>query len=332
MRKSIVMVAILGLAGAAWIAFGGIDAPPIPAGAPVRDIPKLRNEVAVGDAGAMSRPPFEGPATGAPTLAKAAGTDGPAPEEETWESLKARADRGDTNASCRLSLKLEGCRLAREARQRIAAEIEQLAAIGAADVDEQIAMRLSNNEAERAGYESRCGQVPPGVVMQEWQYLLRAAQAGHEPSMYRFVTAPPIDDSRPLEYVEALQAYRQHASTFVDELLRRGSAEGIVAALLIAVGHPIVGQSPLRPRDPGRMVQLASALALLRNKPGILTSTLSNAAEELTPGDIERARAEGERLAPNFSFRFADTTVGVVVDRQPDSCDTDWASVGESER
>jgi hypothetical protein len=270
----------------------------------------------------------QGSEAAAPTVA--AGSERPTTQvadsaDDDWQSLKERADAGDVNAGCKLSLALEGCRRAAELRWQIDSELQSMRFDDPASRDAAMAERLAANSEEAAGYAARCGGAPREVALQEWQYLLAAAQAGHEPSMYRFAMFPPIDGERPLEYTEAIAAYKRYAQQFIDELVRRGSAEGLLAAFLVAGGHTFIGQSPLSPRDPKKMVQYGAALSILRNRPAILDSAIANVAGSLTQSEVDTAIAEGRGMAGGFRFRFlADGQKSVDPERSKSTCDKDW--------
>jgi hypothetical protein len=245
--------------------------------------------------------------------------------EERWEDLKARADAGDTTASCKLAQRLKGCREARE----LSARIEEALTHAALRDDTDAAAIIAQYEADRLSYERSCGTgIPTNVVLREWEYLLRAAQAGHAPSMYRFVLNPPVDQSRPLEYLDAMEAYNRFALTLIDRLLASGSAEGLVAALIIESGQPIIGMTSLASGDPARRLQLAAALAILRDKPAILESARAAVADQLDTRAARAAIAAGERMSSGYAFQFADTSVGVEVDESAASCDASWAEEG----
>ncbi len=241
--------------------------------------------------------------------------------EEHWEDLKDRADAGDTDASCRLAQRLKGCREARE----LSARIEEALTHAALRDDVDAAAMIAQQEADRLSSERSCGaDIPGDVVLREWEYLLRAAQAGHAPSMYRFVLNPPVDQSRPLEYLDAMAAYNRFALSFIDRLLASGSAEGLVAALIIESGQPIIGMTSLGSGDPARRLQLAAALAILRDKPAILESARAAVADRLDTRAAQAAIAAGERMSPGYAFQFADTSVGVEIDESAASCDASW--------
>jgi hypothetical protein len=242
-------------------------------------------------------------------------------DQEHWQELKDRADAGEVNASCKLAQRLQGCRRAAELRD----SIDEALTLAAARNDLDSAEIIARQEIDMVEADGRCGAViPREVVLQEWKYLLKAAQAGHEPSMYQFVLNPPIDQARPLEYLDAIQAYDQYALTFVERLLASGSAEGLVAAVILESGTPIIGSTSLSSGDPVRRVELAAALAVLRNKPAILDSTLASLGGQIDERVRHSAIASGQRRSASFAFRFADTSLGVEVDQGPTICDEWW--------
>lgn len=248
----------------------------------------------------------------------------PLGEEASWKDLQQRADAGDVRSACRLSLTLSACREAHAERRRIDHEVAQLAASPDAD-KERIAL-LAADEERVSTLEQRCGGAPDSLVRRDWEYLLDAARQGHGPSMWRFVLDPPIDPTRPLDYADALVAYRDYTLGLVDALIERRSAEGLVMALLLSAGIPIIGDSPLYRRDAEATLRAAAAVAEVRGKPLVLQSTIEQTRDELDPALAQRVIEEGQRMAADFTFQFSTIGNGIEVDDSPAGCDAHWGN------
>lgn len=254
-----------------------------------------------------------------------AGTPTDAPDEEaSWKDLQQRADAGDVRSACRLSLILSACREAHAERRRIDHEVAQLATSAETDKD-RIAL-LAADEERVSTLEQRCGGAPDGLVRRDWKYLLDAARQGHGPSMWRFVLDPPIDHTRPLDYADALVAYRDYTLGLVDALIERRSAEGLVMALLLTAGIPIIGEDPLYPRDAEATLRAAAAVAEVRGQPLVLERTIERTRDELDPALAQRVVEEGRRMAADFTFQFSTIGNGIEVDDTPAGCDAHWGN------
>lgn len=318
------------VAGAAlWFVQASRPAALPDAGSLVRDASSADVAVADLDGGhallqQLRKPPLDhvaaaGDASATSSMARNASVEVPG-----WKDLQQRADAGDIRSACRLSLILTACREAHSERRRIDHEVSRLAASTAADKDRIAA--LAADEERVADLERRCGGAPDALVRRDWKYLLDAARQGHGPSMWRFVLDPPIDHTRPLDYADALVAYRDYTLGLVDALIERRSAEGLVMALLLSAGIPIVGDSPLYPRDAEATLRAAAAVAEVRDKPLVLQTTIDQTRDELDPALAQRVIEEGQRMAADFTFQFSTIGNGIEVDDTPAGCDAHWGN------
>lgn len=298
-------------------------------GSPVRDAPRAGVAVADLDGGQdllqqLRKPSPHDVAVAGDASATSPTAQDPSVEAAGWKDLQQRADAGDVRSACRLSLILTACREAHAERRRIDREVAQLATSTDADKD-RIAL-LAADEERVSTLEQRCGGAPDGLVRRDWKYLLDAARQGHGPSMWRFVLDPPIDPTRPLDYADALVAYRDYTLGLVDALIERQSAEGLVMALLLSAGIPIIGDSPLYPRDAEATLRAAAAVAEVRGKPLVLQSTIEQTRDELDPALAQRVIEEGQRMAADFTFQFSTIGNGIEVDDSPAGCDAHWSN------
>ena len=173
---------------------------------------------------------------------------------DLYPELKARADAGDARANCRLALELNRCRqvaIALDAASDLVAAHRTDAAQNATTAAELVAM------SERdAGI---CGHAPPEDPDNSWRYLLRAAQAGHVPSILRFVIEPPLDEVDFVADMEGWEAYRR----FAPELLRfaadSGDVRAIYHAYLLSMGVTAPGGTDTFPRGEIRAVVYGTA-------------------------------------------------------------------------
>jgi hypothetical protein len=315
--------------GALWFSHASRPTALPGTGSPLRDAPEAGVDVA--DLGGehdlllqlRKSPPANVASAGTATGTHRTAQDAPV-EEAGWKDLQQRADAGDVRSACRLSLTLSACREAHAERQRIDREVAQLAASADADKD-RIAL-LAADEERVSTLEQRCGGAPDALVRRDWEYLLDAARQGHGPSMWRFVLDPPIDHTRPLAYADALVAYRDYTLGLVDALIERRSAEGLVMALLLTAGIPIIGDDPLYPRDAEATLRAAAAVAEVRGQPLVLERTIERTRDELDPALAQRVVEEGRRMAADFTFQFSTIGNGIEVDDTPAGCDAHWGN------
>ena len=233
-----------------------------------------------------------------------------------WSSLLAAAATDDPVPACRLAVLLEDCRLARQVDVMIETELSMAEREGRRP--ESAATEILALEASGADAQAACGAAPPEFLAHEWSYLLRAALAGHEASMYRFVTDLPIDPAWPGESRAALAAWRRHAPEILDALLHRRSPESLMLAYRAAQGFAIYGDERL-PRDARAAARLGSALEIVHEDDPALAVELAALAHELAPVQHRQARKEGERLAEGFlvAQREGPASTG-------EECDAGW--------
>ena len=215
-----------------------------------------------------------------------------------WATLLHAAQQDDPVAACRLAVLLDDCRMADDIGAMIETRISMAARAG--DGLREAAAEIEALDASADPLRASCADAPPALVAQGWSFLLRAAIAGHEPSMYRFVTDPPLAAQAPDEAHAALAAWRQHARVLLVGLVRRASPQALPLAYRAAQGEPLVADLALQPRDPAAVLRLGSALAMLLEDDANRASELETAALELSPAVQRQARREGAQLARQF--------------------------------
>lgn len=241
----------------------------------------------------------------------------PAPATNAWSTLLADAAADDPVAACRLAVLLEDCRLARDIEVMIETELSMAEREGRGPAS--VASEIVALEASAASARAACGAAPPALLAHEWNYLLRAALAGHEPSMYRFVTDLPVDAQWPDEAAAARVAWRRYAPEILSALVQRRSPESLVLAYRAAQGFAILGDQPLQRRDPRAAARLGAALAIVHEDDPALAVELAALARELDQVQLHRARSEGARLADGF---LAATRDGLASGGE--ECDRGW--------
>lgn len=253
-----------------------------------------------------------------PIFAESAGSQVPMDPMPDWLALLARADAGDPHAACQLSVLLDDCRLAAEVGAMVETQIS-MAASEAANLIAN-ARDIAVLEISIDPLRATCAAVPADLVSQGWIYLLRAAIAGHEPSMFRYVTDLPVDPRPSVETSDAWSVYREHAAILIGLLMQRASPEALGLAFRAAQGVALVGDRPVQSRDPAAVVRLGTALIELREADPGSEENIARALAELSAVESIRARTEGRRLADRIRQR---RTHGRPMDSS-DECSDGW--------
>lgn len=228
-----------------------------------------------------------------------------APLQQVYPALRAEAAAGNPRAACRLAFELQRCAFLPKQRE------------AAAHNEEQVSPRLRTTEPGRRALleESRersrrelevadavcAGFVAPQGELQPWEYLLAAAQAGHEPSAVRYVSGGNIglDLEHPLRSFDAWAAYRREAPAIAERSIAAGSPEAYLWVAFSSLGG-WYGME-LAPRDPVRAAALYMALrdrAAPRYLPELnrnITALMDR--EKLNSADLLNAKALATQLA-----------------------------------
>jgi hypothetical protein len=219
----------------------------------------------------------------------------PAPR---WPALLAQADAGDPHAACRLTELLEDCRLVAD----VADMVETQISVAAAELDGSgfDAAAIAALDTSVDPLRALCADVPPELAQRSWSFLLRAAIAGHEPSMFRYVVDPPLQSAGAHEHRAALAAYRDNAALFVAHLLQRASPQALALGFRAAQGEAFVAGRAIQARDPHAIVRIGTALLVLRDADTGSEDIVAQASAELLPSQAQHARNEGRLLADRF--------------------------------
>ena len=129
-------------------------------------------------------------AAGTPNTASVSASQGPSlppldtPLKDSYASLKERADAGEPAASCRLSFELNRCHQLGNARSIAEKMVNKEASKTSSDSTVPTSLMEVSDLIKRD--EKVCDSIASATTKDAWRYLLKAAQAGHVPSMVRF--------------------------------------------------------------------------------------------------------------------------------------------------
>ena len=241
-----------------------------------------------------------------------------------WSQWLQAANAGDPGAACRLALMLDDCRLVREVDGMVDTQVSMAAAgeIEPAHEARDIAALQASVESQR----SRCAVLPSVLLQHDADFLLRAALAGHEPSMLRYLVDPPLAAPSAPERAAALETYRQHADGFLEALLRRASPDALALAFRIAQGEEFVAGHPIRARDAAAAARYATALLMLREDDAPTLIGLETALSQLDADSGRRAQLEGRRMAALFLIARPQVAAAPA----SDECATGWPGLNRA--
>ncbi len=238
-----------------------------------------------------------------------------------WSRWLQAANDGDPVAACRFALLLDDCRRAREVEAMVNTQLSMAAA---GDTDATGAARdIAVLQASVDALHARCAVLPDVLLQHDADFLLRAALAGHAPSMLRYLVDPPLSAPSAPEREAALAAYRRHARLFLDALLQRTEPDALALAFRIAQGEEFVAGAPIRPRDPAAAARYGSALLALREDDAATLIGVETALSQLDAARARHAQHEGRQLATRFLSRQAQL-MDAPAETSWDECTRGW--------
>lgn len=252
-------------------------------------------------------------------MARGPTRSGPSHATPPWSRWLQAANDGDPGAACRLAVLLDDCRRVHE----VDAMVETQVSVAAAGTGESTreAGEIVRLQASVEAQRERCAGVPATLRQHDADFVLRAALAGHAPSMLRYLTDPPLAAPSPAERAAALASYRQYAPDFLEELLQRGSREALGLAFRIAQGEEFVAGAPVQPRDAAAAVRYGTALLYLYEDDPATRIGVDTALGETDTASAHRAQGEGQELARRF---LAQAAVLAAPGGDPDGCTNGW--------
>jgi hypothetical protein len=219
--------------------------------------PDARAQYASESAGSVVPAP-PGAVGGSSSSASVAFPDG-TPLIDMHAVLREQAEAGNTEAGCRLGMELGRCGAVLEQRRSLDRDIAAAARLAPGSVQEQDAMRrIAADTADLAPLEAMCRGITGEQAHGAWQPLLRAARAGHLPSMEAFAILPPLSETNFTADLDGWMAYRRNALPLLLAAAGRGSPRAHNQLAWIYGHLPVAGGSPLAPRNLVRAIAHAS--------------------------------------------------------------------------
>lgn len=216
-----------------------------------------------------------------------------------FDDLKRLSEAGDVRATCRLAFEVDRC--ARLPAMRKSAQEQRLLA------KETLMKLLGGRLLESADRlddrirrdEAACEDFSLEGVPEGWRYQLAAAQAGHEPSMIRFVGGSSLfaPNRAPLEALDGWIAYRDNAAGWFATALQAGDPAAFELAAHAHMRGDFLGMV-LVPKDPVRGAAYYQVLAE-RAAPEYMEQAQGNARHaqaRLSPEQLRESQEQAAKL------------------------------------
>lgn len=293
-RKALAILLLAGIALALAFLFWLRPTPhiaPDPPPAPVATLP----------AAPMAAP---APIDASPALTRAAAQRRPAGDSRLVDQLpllQARADAGDADAACRLSVQLLSCQSSQAMLPYVDPELAQQERTAQAEGRLEDADRVASILLRLAHQRHRCEGVASRDIERASGYLRQAALAGQPEAQVRYARGDGLGFHADARFItsEHFENWRREALPMLEQLLAEGRPEAI---LLLLEAHSTNGGrlSLLVPADP---VTSIASMALARR---VFGEQRSFGALQMADGLDATQRAEAEaRAAEMHEQRFA---------------------------
>lgn len=152
------------------------------------------------------------------------------PLAQVRDELEQRARSGDRRAACRLAVDLIRCQELPTVRAASSAMERSLARDDVARDEPNVGFRidfLARTQNRLEALEPLCAGIAALDAAQGFDWLLRAAELGHAPSMAEFARRPAVPFQAYLSELDRLRVYRERAP----EMAMRAIAAGDVSLL-----------------------------------------------------------------------------------------------------
>lgn len=224
---------------------------------------------------------------------------------DIYPELERLAKDGSLPAMCRLAFEMERCRRLPSLRKtalewRLKAEESPLAS---AFAQQRTLEGVASLQRQSDALEPVCAGFPIETTHDSWKYELSAVEAGHAPSIARFVWRGPPRDLPTIVTLDAWNVYRDQAP----QLLQRAVDAGEPGAFEVAAVAHERGQwqgLAIVPADPVRAAAYWMALERRASPQG--ANRFGNAwqrvqrAAGLTQDQVVQAQALAAQLAPKL--------------------------------
>lgn len=249
------------------------------------------------------------------------------PLGEIWPVLKDRADQGDHQAACRMTLELRAC-FDMDRRLKIVSDIVE---DRSNSNDPGVEATLTHAE-KLLGQSERCAQIPE-ADRNDWRYIRQAARAGNVAAMETFALEHWLPIGNPHVSVAELKQILSERDYLLVAAAKSGSL--VARTALVSRLGPVYSGLALD-RDAGlsavERAQIVAAMTQLASPSTEATqrddSVLTDAERVQVEAMVKHLRAEQARLNPERSDRSAmnpDETCAKAFINAPDlSKPLDW--------
>ena len=239
-RNLVVTLVAVALVGAGAFLFGRNSASEAPARGGSPELPS-RSDAGAPDRITVADREATRQRLGRPLVPDAVGSAAPPPPvpplpphdvplAQVRDELEQRARSGDRRAACRLAVDLIRCQELPTVRAASSAMERSLARDDVARDEPNVGFRidfLARTQNRLEALEPLCAGIDPLDAAQGFDWLLRAAELGHAPSMAEFARRPAVPFQSYLSELDRLRVYRERAP----EMAMRAIAAGDVSLL-----------------------------------------------------------------------------------------------------
>ncbi|HET9483451.1 MAG TPA: hypothetical protein VFO79_05805, partial [Xanthomonadales bacterium] len=162
--------------------------------------------------------------------------------------LEERARAGDRRAACRLAVDLIRCQELPTMRSMSSTMERSLARDDAAREEAQVGFRidfLARTQNRLEQLEPLCAGITEEDTRRGFDWLLRAAELGHTPSMAEFARRPAVPFQSYLGELDRLRVYRERAPEMAMRALAAGDASLLPELAAAHLDSGRMGISPL---------------------------------------------------------------------------------------
>ncbi|MBX9900989.1 MAG: hypothetical protein K2Y28_09425 [Burkholderiaceae bacterium] len=232
--------------------------------------------------------------------------------------LKRLADEGNYYASCRLGFELGRCQFLDEGRKNLSKLKVQLEKLpeGSAEwhevkkVVENVAGTQNRNEALCEGFKNE-------EHLEAWQYIFRAALAGHTQSQVVFAISPLWDPEDLNDNLDALRAFLTYRLEFLESAANKGDERALLNIIRENSGESLLPRLNIsnfggKPDFEKAAFYAYAYLQISRSNPQATNfgnRSLRKASQVLTSQQLATAKSRAEKLAATWSARKVNSAV-----------------------
>lgn len=232
--------------------------------------------------------------------------------------LKRLADEGNYYASCRLGFELGRCQFLDEGRKNLSKLKLQLEKLPESSAESHEVKKVVENVAGRQNRdEALCEGFKNGENLEAWQYIFRAALAGHTQSQVDFAISPLWDPEDLNGNIDALRAFLAYRLVFLESAANRGDERALLNIIREILGESLLPRLNIssiggKPDFEKAAFYAYAYLQISRSNPQATNfgnRSLLKATQVLTSQQLATAKSRAEKLAATWGARKVNSAV-----------------------